>query len=56
MSYTIKDEDGYKIRVVARLEEAKLICAVREGWTYKFFRPPAQEPLFYRHNFEEALF
>jgi hypothetical protein len=56
MSYVIKDEEGYKMRVVGRLEEAKVICAVRKGWTYKFFRPPVQEPLFYRHNFEEALF
>jgi hypothetical protein len=54
MSYSIKDEEGNKVRIVGRLEEAKALCALREGWTYNFFRTPQQEPIFYR--FEEAPF
>jgi len=53
MSYSIKDEEGYKVRVVGRLEEAKAICAVREGWTYKFIHKPKETVDLTK--FEEAL-
>jgi hypothetical protein len=55
MSYSIKDENGERMRIVGRLEEAKYICYLNKGWTYKFFRPPSQESFFYNYKFEDAL-
>ena len=52
--YSIYNEDGDKMRVVRRLEEAKTLIANKPDWTYKCVRQPKQEPAL--HNFEEALF
>lgn len=49
--YEIRDELGDLMRVVGRLEEAKSIVAVREGWSYK--RVKQQKPAYV---FEEAPF
>ena len=35
MAYMLYDEDGEKMRVVHRLEEAKQLVETRTGWTYK---------------------
>lgn len=51
MRYEIRDETGDLMRVVGRLEEAKSIVAVRNGWTYK--RVKQQKPAYV---FEEAPF
>ena len=49
--YEIRDETGELMRLVGRLEEAKSIVAVRNGWTYK--RVKKQKPAYV---FEEAPF
>ena len=51
MRYEIRDEMGELMRVVGRLEEAKSIVAVRNGWSYK--RLKHHKPAYV---FEEALF
>ena len=52
MPYIIYDEDGEKMRVVGKLEEAKALVKDRQDWSYKYFKPPKPEPF----NFEEAPF
>jgi hypothetical protein len=52
--YSIYNEDGDKMRVVRRLEEAKALIANKPDWTYKLFRTPKKEPE--QYNFEEAPF
>lgn len=54
MSYTIKDESGEVMRIVGRQEEALLICASRQGWTFKCVRNPVRK--IDLSQFEEALF
>ena len=54
MPYTVYNEDGEKMRVVGRLEEAKNLIANKPDWSYKFFKTPKQEPEPF--NFEEAPF
>ena len=49
--YEIRDENGDLMRTVGRLEEAKSIVAVRDGWSYK--RVKQQKPAYV---FEEAPF
>ncbi len=49
--YEIRDETGELMRLVGRLEEAKSIVAVRNGWTYK--RVKQKKPAYV---FEEAPF
>lgn len=49
--YEIRDEMGDLMRIVGRLEEAKSIVAVRNGWSYK--RVKQQKPAYV---FEEAPF
>jgi hypothetical protein len=53
MSYIIKNEDGEIMRVVGRQEEAKTICALRTGWTFKCVRKPVRK--IDLSQFEEAL-
>ena len=52
--YSIYNEDGEKMRVARRLEEAKALIANKPDWTYKLSRTPKQEPK--QYNFEEAPF
>ena len=40
MPYIIYNEDGEKMRVVQRLEEAKHLVETRQDWSYKFFKKP----------------
>ena len=54
MPYLIYNEDGEKMRIVNKLEEAKDLIKNKPDWTYKFFRNPKKEPELY--NFEEAPF
>jgi hypothetical protein len=49
--YEIKDETGDLMRIVGRLDEAKSLIAVRNGWSYK--RVKEDKPAFV---FEEAPF
>lgn len=49
--YEIRDEMGELMRIVGRLEEAKSLVAVREGWSYK--RVKHHKPVYV---FEEAPF
>lgn len=53
MKYLIKDENGELMRIVARQEEALLICAFRAGWTFKCVRKPVRK--LDLSQFEEAL-
>ena len=52
MSYVIYDEDLQPMRIVGRKEEAQAICAVREGWTFKYMKAKKTED----YKFEEAPF
>jgi len=52
MPYLIYNEDGEKMRIVNKLEEAKDLIKNKPDWTYKFFRKPEPKPF----NFEEAPF
>ena len=52
MPYLIYNEDGEKMRIVNKLEEAKDLIKNKPDWTYKFFKTPKPEP----YNFEEAPF
>ena len=52
MPYAIYDEDGEKMRVVNKLEEAKDLIKNKPDWTYKFFKKHEPKPF----NFEEAPF
>ncbi len=54
MAYMLYDEDGEKMRVVHKLEEAKEIIKTRADWTYKFFKKPVK--VFDLNDFEEAPF
>lgn len=54
MPYAIYNEDGEKMRVVHRKEEAEQLLATRTGWTLKFFKLPKAIPE--SIHFEEALF
>jgi len=54
MSYLIRNEDNEVMRVVGRLEEAQIICALRPGWTFK--RVLERRPKRDLSIFEEALF
>ena len=38
--YIIKDEDGTVMRIVGRQEEARAICCLRLGWSFKCVRSP----------------
>ena len=53
MRYHIYNEDGEKMRTVARQEEAIAICSVRTGWFFKCVRKPVFSIDF--SKFEEAL-
>lgn len=53
MSYVIRDEDGEVMRIVGRQEEARAICAMRDGWTFKCVRKP--KPKIDLSQYEEAL-
>lgn len=53
MSYVIYNEDGEKMRVVGRQEEAQAICALRRGWKFKCVRKPVRK--IDLSIFEEAL-
>ena len=53
MPYAIYNEDGEKMRVVHRKEEAEQLLATRTGWTLKFFKLPVKQTTY---QFEEALF
>ena len=53
MPYAIYNEDGEKMRVVQRKEEAEQLVATRTDWTFKFFKLPKQTNT---HQFEEAPF
>jgi hypothetical protein len=52
-SYLIKNEDGELMRIVGRQEEARAICCLRLGWTFKCVRYTQKVAL---SQFEEALF
>ena len=54
MAYAIYNEDGEKMRVVHRKEEAEQLVATRNDWTFKFFKLPKLIPE--AIHFEEALF
>ena len=54
MPYAIYNEDGEKMRVVQRKEEAEQLVATRPDWTFRFFKLPKQEATTYQ--FEEAPF
>lgn len=54
MAYMVYDEDGEKMRVVYKLEEAKQLVETRPDWTYKFFKKEVKT--FDLNNFEEAPF
>lgn len=54
MPYNIYNEDGEKMRVVHRKEEAEQLVATRIDWKFNFFKLPKQQPTTYQ--FEEALF
>lgn len=54
MPYAIYNEDGEKMRVVQRKEEAEQLVATRTDWTFKFFKLPKAAPD--SLNFEEAPF
>ena len=51
MKYLIKDENGEKMRVVGRREEAKRIVNIRQGW---FFQKLPKEKLDLS-KFQDAL-
>ena len=53
MPYAIYNEDGEKMRVVHRKEEAEQLLATRTDWTFKFFKLPVKQTTY---QFEEALF
>jgi hypothetical protein len=53
MSYLIRNEDDELMRVVARQEEAIAICALRNGWTFKYVRKPVKKVDL--SQFEDAL-
>lgn len=53
-SYLIKNEDGELMRVVGRQEEARAICCLRLGWTFKAVRKPIKK--IDLSQFKEALF
>lgn len=54
MPYMIYNEDGEKMRVVSRLEEAKQLVETRADWSYKFFKKPVKT--LDLNDFEEAPF
>ena len=54
MPYNIYDEDGEKMRVVHRKEEAEQLVATHSDWSFTFFKLPKQQSTTYQ--FEEALF
>ena len=54
MPYAIYNEDGEKMRVVHRKEEAEQLVATRSAWTFKFFKLPKAIPD--SIHFEEAPF
>lgn len=49
--YEIRDENKELMRILGRLEEAKSLVAVRDGWSYK--RVKENKPAYV---FEEAPF
>ena len=51
MSYIIFDEDSQPMRIVGKKEEAMAVCALREGWWFKFMKAKKVD-----YKFEEALF
>ena len=53
MPYAIYNEDGEKMRVVQRKEEAEQLVATRKDWTFSFFKLPKQTTTY---QFEEAPF
>ena len=53
MPYAIYNEDGEKMRVVHRKEEAEQLVATRTDWTFKFFKLLVKQTTY---QFEEALF
>ena len=53
MPYAIYNEDGEKMRVVQRKEEAEQLVATRNEWTFKFFKQPVKQTTY---QFEEAPF
>jgi hypothetical protein len=53
MSYIIYNEDGEKMRVVGRKEEAENLIQNRTGWTIKCVRKTKVKPTY---QFEEAPF
>jgi hypothetical protein len=52
--YAIYNEDGEKMRVVQRKEEAEQLVATRTDWTFKFFKLDKKPATAYQ--FEEAPF
>ena len=50
--YEIRDEMGGLMRLVGRLEEAKNLIRLRDGWSYKKLPQPRQDLT----QFEDALF
>lgn len=50
MTYKIYNEDEELMRIVYRKEEAVVICALRQGWTYEWLKKPKVV-----YEFEEAL-
>ena len=52
MSYIIFDEDAQPMRIVGRKEEAKSICALRPGWTFKYMKAKSAKD----YQFEDAPF
>jgi hypothetical protein len=51
MAYRVSDEEGELMRVVGRLEEAKILVNKRAGWSYK--RVKIEKPVY---QFEDAPF
>lgn len=47
--YQIFDENNELMRLIQTKTEAKLICLIRHGWTFKFIKPV-------KHIFEDAPF
>jgi hypothetical protein len=47
--YQIFDENNELMRLAQTKAEAKLICSIRQGWTFKYIKPV-------KHIFEEAPF
>jgi len=52
MSYHIYNEDGEKMRVVGRQEEAQAICAMRRGWTFK----RVMQKIIKRDGYSESIY